>query len=66
VVVCVCWRQLTGSIVECGGGVAWVRFNVDVDSSGGGEGEGSRMKGKRRERQKSWLGEVEERCIEMR
>jgi hypothetical protein len=56
---------LARSFVECGGGMVWVRLNVDVDDGGGGKGEGSRMKGKRRKRRKSWLGEVEERRIEM-
>ena len=48
---------LAGSVIECGGGVAWVGLHVDVDGGGGGEGEGSKMKGKEKIRRKSWLGE---------
>ncbi len=57
---------LTRSIIECGGGVAWVRLNVGIDDGGGGEGKGSKVKGKRKIKRKLWLGEVEEGCIMMR
>ena len=33
--------RLTRSFVDCGGGVAWVRLNVDIVSSGGGGDEGA-------------------------
>ena len=58
--------RLARSVIECGGGMVWVRLNVGVDDGGGGEGEGSKVKGKRKIKRKLWLGEVEEGCIMMR
>jgi len=54
---------LARSFVDCGGGVAWVRLNVDVVGGGGGEDEAQKGKGERKGRikRKSWLGEADER-----